>query len=80
VFCSITNFLKEYQNCIDQISPLREEDLLFLLLRRFAESSNATVYAEFRRSEDLQVYDSTLHEPLVSWYSNPQSNIADKVL
>ncbi|KAF2633022.1 hypothetical protein BU25DRAFT_454154 [Macroventuria anomochaeta] len=48
------------------MSPLQEEDLLFLLLRRFADSSDATVYAEIRRSDDVQVYDSTIKEPLES--------------
>ncbi|KZM26580.1 hypothetical protein ST47_g2213 [Ascochyta rabiei] len=53
-------------NCISEMSPLQEEDLLFLLLRRFADSSDATVYAEIRRSEDVQIYDSTIQEPLES--------------
>lgn len=45
--------------------PLQEEDLLFLLLRRFADTSEADVYAEIRRPHDVQIYDSTIQEPLV---------------
>lgn len=67
VFCHLTELLDKYQNCISEISPLEEEDLLFLLLRRFANSSGATVYVEIKRSGDLQIYDSTIQEPLVGW-------------
>ncbi|UPX14875.1 uncharacterized protein EKO05_0005346 [Ascochyta rabiei] len=66
VFCHLTELLNSFQNCISEMSPLQEEDLLFLLLRRFADSSDATVYAEIRRSEDVQIYDSTIQEPLES--------------
>jgi hypothetical protein len=65
VFCHLNKLLDKFQDCISEISPLKEEDLLFLLLRRFAHSSNATVYAEIRRPEDVQVYDSAIEEPLV---------------
>lgn len=64
-FCHLTGLLDKFQDCISKISPLQEEDLLFLLLRRFADSSNVAVYAEIRRPEDIQVYDSTIQEPLV---------------
>ena len=66
MFCHLNELLNKVQDCISEMSPLQEEDLLFLLLRRFADSSNATVYAEIRRLDDIQVYDSTIKEPLVS--------------
>ena len=65
VICRLNELLDKFQDCINEMGPLQEEDLLFLLLRRFADSSDATVYAEIRRSEELQIYDSTIQEPLV---------------
>ena len=65
VICRLNELLDKFQDCINEMGPLQEEDLLFLLLRRFADSSDATVYAEIRRSEEFQIYDSTIQEPLV---------------
>jgi hypothetical protein len=46
--------------------PLHEQDVLFLLLSRYAQASQADVYMEIRRPGDFHVYDSTILEPLVS--------------
>lgn len=53
------------------INPLREEDVLFLLLRQYAEASGAEVYAEIRRPKDVQIYDSRVAEPTVSQDLHP---------
>jgi hypothetical protein len=58
--------VQEYRNCVTSISPLHEEDVLFLLLREYAEASGAEVYAEIRRPKDVQIYDSKIPEPFVS--------------
>ncbi|KAF1830838.1 hypothetical protein BDW02DRAFT_80934 [Decorospora gaudefroyi] len=44
----------EYQSCLKKIRPLQEEDVLLLLLSRYAKATG---------SGDLQVYDSDLAEP-----------------
>lgn len=62
----ISRFLEAFHACSREIRPLTEEDLLFLLLSRFAEQSDATVYVEIRPAHDLQVFDSTIIDPLVS--------------
>ncbi|KAH8714090.1 hypothetical protein GQ44DRAFT_776090 [Phaeosphaeriaceae sp. PMI808] len=63
IFGNITNFLTEYQTYSSTMHPLSGENLLFLLLHRFAETSGATVYTKIRRSEDVQVYDSIIAAP-----------------
>jgi hypothetical protein len=65
-FTNIGCLVQEYRNCITGINPLREEDVLFLLLREYAEASGAEVYAEIRRPKDVQIYDSRVAEPSVS--------------
>jgi hypothetical protein len=65
VSCHLIRLLRTYQHCIDQMSPLTEEDILFVLLRRFSDSSNASVYAEIRTPNNIQIYDSTIEEPMV---------------
>lgn len=49
-----------------EVRPLGEDDLLFLLLSRYAEQSGSIVYAEIQRSHHMQIFDSTIAEPLVS--------------
>jgi hypothetical protein len=56
----------EYQACLLKIEPLHEEDVLILLLSRYAKSSGTGVYLEIRRPGDVQVYDSEISEPDVS--------------
>lgn len=56
----------EYQACLEKIQPLQEEDVLFLLLSRYARSTGFGVYVEVSKSTDVQVYDSNLTEPPVS--------------
>jgi hypothetical protein len=53
-FANIGGLVQEYRSCITSINPLREEDVLFLLLRQYAEASGADVYAEIRRPKDVQ--------------------------
>ena len=62
----IAKLLEVFHTCSREIRPLSEEDLLFLLLSRFAEQSGSIVYAEIQRSQQIQIYDSTIAEPLVS--------------
>ncbi|KAF1840093.1 uncharacterized protein K460DRAFT_322426, partial [Cucurbitaria berberidis CBS 394.84] len=62
-FSNIERLICEYQESLRKIKPLHEEDVLFLLLGRFSQSSGASVYMEVRRPGDVQVYDSTISEP-----------------
>jgi hypothetical protein len=71
----IPNFFDEYQNCIRMMSPISEETLLFLLLRRFSDLTGAEVYAEIRLLEDVQIYDSTISVPQVRLSSNSVASI-----
>jgi hypothetical protein len=71
----IPNFFDEYQNCIRMMSPVSEETLLFLLLRRFSDLTGAEVYAEIRLLEDVQIYDSTISVPQVRLSSNSIASI-----
>jgi len=64
-FSDVGHLICEYQACLENIKPLREEDVLFLLLSLYARSTGAGVYLEIRKSTDLQVYDSDLAEPAV---------------
>jgi hypothetical protein len=65
-FGEVAQLLCEYQACLLKITPLQEEDILYLLLDRFAQSTGAGVYLEIRRAEEIQVYDSAISEPHVS--------------
>ncbi|KAF2844475.1 hypothetical protein T440DRAFT_559586 [Plenodomus tracheiphilus IPT5] len=62
-FGDVGHLICEYQACLEKIKPLQEEDVLFLLLSRYARSTGSGVYLEIRKSSDLQVYDSELAEP-----------------
>ncbi|KAF1363090.1 hypothetical protein EJ07DRAFT_152607 [Lizonia empirigonia] len=79
-FCHLSELLDKFQECIGEMSPLKEEDLLFLLLRRFSDASDATVYAEIRRPEHFQIYDSTIKEPLVGQSVQRRCNNLDMEL
>lgn len=62
----IARLLEALQECSMEVRPLGEDDLLFLLLSRYAEQSGSIVYAEIQRSHHMQIFDSTIAEPLVS--------------
>jgi hypothetical protein len=64
-FSRVARLMCEYQACLRDIQPLQEEDILYLLLDRFAQASEAGVYLEIRRQGDVQVYDSDMSEPQV---------------
>ena len=59
------HFFGEYQAFLQQVKPLSEEEILFLLLSRYAASSGASVYTEIRHGNDTHVFDSNVSEPLV---------------
>jgi hypothetical protein len=64
-FSRVARLMSEYQACLRDIQPLQEEDILYLLLDRFAQASEAGVYLEIRRQGDVQIYDSDMSEPQV---------------
>ncbi|EUC27548.1 hypothetical protein COCCADRAFT_30994 [Bipolaris zeicola 26-R-13] len=63
-FAHVERFIEEYQSFVQQIRPLSEEDILFLILSRYATSSGASVYTEIRHDDDVNVFDSKVTEPL----------------
>jgi hypothetical protein len=64
-FADIGRLIYEYKDKLDRIQPLQEEEVLFLLLSRYAQASGTEVYLEIRRPGDVQVYDSSISNPLV---------------
>jgi hypothetical protein len=64
-FSKVAQLICEYQACLQEIQPLQEEDVLCLLLDRFAQISAASVYLEIRRPREVQIYDSEISEPQV---------------
>jgi hypothetical protein len=64
-FADIGRLIYEYKDKLDRIQPLQEEEVLFLLLSRYAQASGTEVYLEIRRPGDVQVYDSSIPNPLV---------------
>ncbi|ENI00455.1 hypothetical protein COCC4DRAFT_75720 [Bipolaris maydis ATCC 48331] len=63
-FAPVEHFIDEYQAFLRQIKPLNEEDILFLLLSRYATTSGASVYTEIRHKNDVHVFDTDVSEPL----------------
>lgn len=55
-FISITPLICEYQACLRKLTPLEENEVLFLLGSRFANE----FYMEMKRLSDMQVFDSRL--------------------
>lgn len=72
-FSNLERLVCAYQEILPQVAPLDEEEVLFLLLKRYAQSSGADVYVEIKRPRDVQVFDSTIPEPPVSCAQSPQS-------
>jgi hypothetical protein len=64
-FADIGQLICEYRDILNRIKPLQEEEVLFLLLSRYAQASGTDVYLEMRRPENVQIYDSSISEPLV---------------
>ncbi|OWY53295.1 hypothetical protein AALT_g11514 [Alternaria alternata] len=62
-FSNIERLIHEYQNVLHTIEPLNEEDVLFLLLSRYSQSSGACVYMEIKRPGEVQIFDSAIVEP-----------------
>jgi hypothetical protein len=65
-FGEVAQLLCEYQACLLKIKPLQEEDFLYLLLNRYAQSTGVGVYLKIRRPTEVQIYYSDIPEPHVS--------------
>lgn len=68
----IAKLLEILHECSVEVRPLGEDDLLFLLLSRYAEQSGTNVYAEIQRPQHMQIFDSTIAEPHVRCFSSLQ--------
>ncbi|KAI1514775.1 hypothetical protein A1F96_10208 [Pyrenophora tritici-repentis] len=62
-FNNIERLIREYEEFLQSASPLDEEDILFLLLKRYSQSSGSSVYMEIKRPGEVQIYDSSIAEP-----------------
>lgn len=69
-FRNIGDLIAAYKVCLEQIGPVAEENILFLLMDRFAKSAHVRVYVEIERPGHMQVYDSEAILPPVS-HSEP---------
>lgn len=70
---NLESLVSEYERSLAQIAPLKEHNVLFLLLSEFAQLSNAEVYVEIRREGEMQIFDSTIEEPPALTYQNSES-------
>jgi hypothetical protein len=69
-FSEVAQLICEYQACLLKIKPMQEQDILYLLLDRFAQSTGVGVYLEIRTPKEVQIYDSEIPEPQVSQISS----------
>jgi hypothetical protein len=69
-FCEVAQLICEYHACLLKIKPMQEQDIIYLLLHRFAQSTGAGVYLEIRTPKEVQIYDSEIPEPQVSQMSS----------
>jgi hypothetical protein len=64
-FADIGRLIYEYRDSLSRIKPLQEEEVLFLLLSQYAQTSGFGVYMEIRQPTEVQVYDSSICIPSV---------------